>query len=160
MTAQREFRKGEVLFQQDSTGHRVLRIVAGEVEVLRETSGGSILLGYARAGEWLGEMAAIENCSHSATARANTDVVVEALTTEQFPDLISRDPVTARDVILRLSRRLRHIDDKFASRAWAFPDDHQRSSDTHPGTDLADRTSTVLLEAKTDALRDRLGASR
>jgi len=158
MTARREFRKGELLFQQDRTGDRVLRIVGGEVEVLRETASGSILLGYARAGEWLGEMAAIENRSHSATARAVTDVVVEALTTEQFLDLISRDPTTARDVILRLSRRLRHIDDKFAAGALAFPDDPRGNSDAHPATNRAEQTSAILLEAKTDVLRARLGA--
>jgi Cyclic nucleotide-binding domain len=81
MTTQSEFTRDEVLFHQGSAANCVLRIVAGEVEVLRELDGASVLLGHARAGEWLGEMAAIEARIHSATARAVTDGAVEMLTT-------------------------------------------------------------------------------
>ena len=73
MTTQRAFRRDDVLFHQGTVTNRVLRIVAGEVEVLREIDGASVQLGHARAGEWRGEMAAIEARSHSATARAITD---------------------------------------------------------------------------------------
>jgi CRP-like cAMP-binding protein len=84
MTTRSEFRKGEVLFHQGGKANYVLRIVAGEVEVLREVEGASVLLGHARSGEWLGEMAAIEARSHSATARAVTDGMVEVLTIPQY----------------------------------------------------------------------------
>jgi CRP-like cAMP-binding protein len=93
-----EFRRDEVLFHQGTVTNCVFRIVAGEVEVLRDSDGASVLLGHALAGEWLGEMAAIEARSHSATARAITDGAVEMLTTQQFLDLTTRDPQMARDV--------------------------------------------------------------
>ena len=114
MTTRTEFRKGDVLFRQDSTAEHVLRLVRGEVEVLREIGGASVVLGHVREGEWLGEMAVIENRSHSATAHATTDCVVESLTARQFLDQISSNPPLARDVILRLSVRLRRINDKVA----------------------------------------------
>jgi CRP/FNR family cyclic AMP-dependent transcriptional regulator len=158
MTTQSEFRRDEVLFHQGSAADYVLRIVAGEVAVLRELDGASVLLGHARAGEWLGEMAAIEARSHSATARAVTDGAVEMLTTEQFLDLITRDPGLARDVILRLSSRLRLADDKIASEALAAVHDLHQESGARPDTDFVDQT-TILLTAKTDALRVRLGAT-
>jgi CRP-like cAMP-binding protein len=115
-----EFRKGDVLFRQDSTAEHVLRVVRGEVEVLREIGGTSVVLGHVREGEWLGEMAAIENRSHSATAHAATDCVVESLTARQFLDQVSSSPPLARDVILRLSVRLRRINDKVAGDMATF----------------------------------------
>src|ERR1700733_5520884 len=99
-------------------------------------------------------MAAIEARSHSATARAVTDGAVEMLTTEQFLDLITRDPGLARDVILRLSSRLRLADDKIASEALAAVHDLHQESGARPDTDFVDQT-TILLTAKTDALRVR-----
>jgi CRP-like cAMP-binding protein len=158
MTTQSAFRRDEVLFHQGTVTNRVLRIVAGEVEVLREIDGASVLLGHARAGEWLGEMAAIEARSHSATARAITNGAVETLTTQQFLDLITRDPRMARDVIVRLSSRLRLADDKIASEALASVHDLHSDSGANPDADAAD-PATILLTAKTDALRARLGAS-
>ena len=118
-----EFRKGDVLFRQDSTAEHVLRVVRGEVEVLREIGGASVVLGHVREGEWLGEMAAIENRSHSATAHAATDCVIESLTARQFLDQVSSSPPLARDVILRLSVRLRRINDKVAGDMATFTGD-------------------------------------
>jgi CRP-like cAMP-binding protein len=156
MTTPSEFRRGEVLFHQGTVTNCVLRIVVGEVEVLREIDGASVLLGHARAGEWLGEMAAIEARSHSATARAITDGAVEMLTTQQFLDLITRDPRMARDVIVRLSRRLRLADDQIASEALASVHDLHHEGGAHPDNGSLDQT-TIQLAAKTDALRARLG---
>jgi CRP-like cAMP-binding protein len=158
MTTEIEFRRNEVLFHQGSAPNCVLRIVAGEVEVLREIDGASVLLGHARAGEWLGEMAAIEARSHSATAHAVTDGTVEVLTIPQFLDLITRNPGMARDVIIRLSRRLRLADDKIASEALASVHDMHHEGGAHPDNGSVGQ-ATVLLAAKTDALRARLGNS-
>jgi CRP/FNR family transcriptional regulator, cyclic AMP receptor protein len=86
MTTQRAFKKGDTLFRQGDASDRVLRIVSGEIEVLREVEAASILLGHVREGEWLGEMGVVENRSRSATARATTDCVVEVLGAQQFLD--------------------------------------------------------------------------
>jgi CRP/FNR family transcriptional regulator, cyclic AMP receptor protein len=160
MTTQIEFRKGDTLFHQDSTAEYVLRLVRGEVEVLREIGGASVVLGHVREGEWLGEMAVIENRSHSATAHATTDCVVESLTARQFLDRISSDPVLARNVILRLSVRLRRIDDRVAGDMLASTGDIRTVTGRRgaPDTGVTNQ-GAILLQAKTDALRDRIGAS-
>jgi CRP/FNR family transcriptional regulator, cyclic AMP receptor protein len=159
MTTPIEFTKGDVLFRQDGTAEHVLRVIRGEVEVLREIGGASVVLGHVREGEWLGEMAVIENRSHSATAHAATDCVVESLTARQFLDQISSNPPLARDVILRLSVRLRRINDKVAGDMVAFAGDIGTATGRGgaPDTDVTNRA--ILLQAKTDALRDRIGAS-
>jgi CRP/FNR family transcriptional regulator, cyclic AMP receptor protein len=160
MATRIEFRKGDVLFRQDSAAEHVLRVVRGEVEVLREIGGASVVLGHVREGEWLGEMAVVENRSHSATAHAVTECVVESLTAQQFLDQISSNPPLARDVILRLSVRLRRIDDKVAGNMVTVTGDARTAAD-HGGalnTGVANRDA-ILLQAKTDALRDRIGAA-
>jgi CRP/FNR family transcriptional regulator, cyclic AMP receptor protein len=155
MTTRTEFRKGDVLFRQDSTAEHVLRLVRGEVEVLREVGGAYVVLGHVREGEWLGEMAVIENRSHSATAHATTDCVVESLTARQFLDQISTNPPLARDVLLRLSVRLRRINDKVAG---DMVGDIRTATGGAPDTGATNH-GAIWLQAKTDALRDRIGAS-
>jgi CRP/FNR family transcriptional regulator, cyclic AMP receptor protein len=144
-----EFRKGDVLFRQDSTAEHVLRVVRGEVEVLREIGGASVVLGHVREGEWLGEMAAIENRSHSATAHAATDCVVESLTARQFLDQVSSSPPLARDVILRLSVRLRRINDKVAGDMATFTGDIRTATGRGgaPNTGVTDH-GTILLQPR------------
>lgn len=158
MRKRTEFKTGDVLFHQGDVSDRVLRVVAGEVEILREIGGASVVLGLVRSGEWLGEMAAIENRRHSATARSATNGVVELLTVPEFLDQISRDPALARDVILRLSSRLRRIEDKVAGDLLTFTE-----AGPFPATDSAasesglNNDSPILLTAKTDVLRAQIG---
>jgi CRP/FNR family transcriptional regulator, cyclic AMP receptor protein len=132
MTQQYEFRKGDVLFRQDDVSDRVFRVSRGEVEVLREVGSASVLLGHVREGEWLGEMGVIENRNRSATARAATDGVVEVITARQFLDRVSGDPTLARALMLRLSVRLKRIEDKVAGDLLPLADD--RPGDALNGT--------------------------
>ena len=70
MSTVRNFKSGDFLFRQGEPSEQVLHLRAGQVEILREVGDTSILLGAVHEGEWLGEMAAVENRAHSATARA------------------------------------------------------------------------------------------
>jgi hypothetical protein len=104
-------------------------------------------------------MGVIENQSRSATARATTNGVLERFSAEQFMDLISRDPAMARDVILRLSVRLRRVDEKFVSElatsAGSFGGPHSRTlQDAKPRDER-----TIMLMANSEPLLARIGAS-
>jgi len=160
MTTLSEFKKGDMLFRQGDASDRVLMVRTGEIEVLREIGVTSVLLGHVRDGEWLGEMGVIENRSRSATARAAADGEVEILTAQQFLDRVSSDPALARDLILRLSVRLRKIEDKIAGDLLPFA--HDRSRDG-PGGTTSDAViagdARISLTAQTDALRARIGAA-
>jgi CRP/FNR family cyclic AMP-dependent transcriptional regulator len=159
MTQQYEFRKGDVLFRQDDVSDRVFRVSRGEVEVLREVGSASVLLGHVREGEWLGEMGVIENRNRSATARAATDGVVEVITARQFLDRVSGDPTLARALMLRLSVRLKRIEDKVAGDLLPLADDRHGDAlnGTASGAVIA-TTASISISAQTDALRDRMGA--
>ena len=97
--ASRKFKKGDILFHQGDASDHVFLVRTGEIEVLRDFGAHSIVLGHVRDGEWLGEMAVIENRNHSATARGTVDSEVESLTAEKFLEWVSSDPLMARDLI-------------------------------------------------------------
>jgi CRP-like cAMP-binding protein len=150
LTTLSQFKKGDVLFRQGDASDRVLRVTSGEIEVLREVGEASIVLGNVRQGEWLGEMGVIENRNRSATARAASDGAVEILTAQQFLDRMTNDPRLAREVILRLSIRLRKIEDKIAE---GLPPEH--ALDSIEGTtseEVIPENVTISLVAQTGAL--------
>lgn len=151
-------KKGDVLFRQGEVSDRVLRVWTAEIEVLREVGVNSVVLGHVRGGEWLGEMGVIENRRRSATARASADGEVEILSAQQFLERVSSDPVLARDLILRLSVRLRKIEDKIAGDLLPVAHDWSRDSGTASDAVAAIGT-TISLTAQTDALRARIGAA-
>ncbi|MGC2350264.1 MAG: cyclic nucleotide-binding domain-containing protein, partial [Methylocella sp.] len=160
MTTLSKFKKGDLLLRQGDASDRVLRVRSGEIEVLREVGATSVLLGHVRDGEWLGEMGVIEGRGRSATARATADGEVEVLTARQFLERVSSDPELARNLILRLSIRLRRIEDKIAGDVLPFA--HDRSPDgtgeTASGTVIAD-DATISLAAQSDTLRARIGVA-
>lgn len=160
MTTLSQFKKGDLLFRQGDASDCVLRVRSGEIEVLREVGAASVLLGHVRDGEWLGEMGVIEGRSRSATARAAADGEVEVLTARQFLERVSSDPALARDLILRLSIRLRRIEDEIAGDLLSFA--HGRSPDgaaeTASEAVIAD-DAAISLTAQSDELRARIGAA-
>jgi CRP/FNR family transcriptional regulator, cyclic AMP receptor protein len=176
MTTLSQYKEGDFLFRQGDASEphfapirltcrscrsaSVLRVKSGEIEILREVGATSVLLGHVRDAEWLGEMGVIEGRSRNATARAVTDGEVEVLTARQFLERVSSDPALAHDLILRLSVRLRRIEDKIAEDLLPFA--HDRSSDRagEPASDavIAD-DAAIWLAAQSDALRARIGAA-
>lgn len=118
------FAEGQILFREGDPADGVFRVVTGTVEVLRELDGDRILLGTVGAGQFIGEMGVVENRPRSATARATSEVEVEFFNPTEFLDQIAQSPRTARELIERLSRRLREADDRIV-------DDEKQSGRAH-----------------------------
>jgi CRP/FNR family transcriptional regulator, cyclic AMP receptor protein len=106
------FAEGEVLFREGDPPDNVFRLLRGAVEILRELDGERILLGTIGSEQFIGEMGVVENRPRSATARAASEVEVEIFTPTEFFDQIVGSPQTARELIHRLSQRLREADDR------------------------------------------------
>jgi len=109
------FADGQILFREGDPADSVFRLLSGTVEVLRELDGYPILLGRVDAGQFVGEMGVVENRPRSATARAAIEVEAEVLTPSEFLDEIVSSPQTARELIRRLSQRLRQADDRIVN---------------------------------------------
>jgi hypothetical protein len=151
----RIFAEEQILFTEGDPADGVFRVLSGTVDILRELDGDPILLGTVGAGQFIGEMGVLENRPRSATARAASKVEVEILTSTEFLDQIASTPRTAREVIRRLSQRLREADDRIV-------DDERRTGrdqgvwgrfDDQPAVPLFNR---AYLAAKNPSLQAQL----
>jgi CRP/FNR family cyclic AMP-dependent transcriptional regulator len=114
----KHFTEAEVLFKEGDPPSHVFRLVSGAVDIFRELDGERIHLGTVGAGQFLGEMSVVENRPRSATAQAASEVEVEIFTPAEFFDQIAGSPQTARELIHRLSQRLREADDRIVKDEW------------------------------------------
>jgi CRP/FNR family cyclic AMP-dependent transcriptional regulator len=103
-----------VLFRQGDPSDHVILIVSGSADVLRETGDEAIVLGTVRAGEFVGEMGVLEGRVRSATVRAAEPVEAELIERQAFLDRVSAEPELARKLLLRMSARLRDVEDMLA----------------------------------------------
>jgi CRP/FNR family transcriptional regulator, cyclic AMP receptor protein len=153
---QRHFNQGEFLFRQGDPSDCVLRIDAGSVEILREVGDTSIVLGNVLAGQFVGEMGVIEKRLRNATARAIAEVEAEEFTVQEFFERVSADPTMAQELILRLSVRLREIEDKIADDlplAHAIGKHDRTAAWQAPAGPVQ-----VQLVGETTALREQMGS--
>ena len=106
------FAQGQMLFREGDPSDGVFLILSGSVDVFREVDNDLILLGTVGAGQFIGEMGVVENRPRSATVRAAGEVEAEFLNPTEFLDQIAGSPPAARELIRRLSQRLREADDR------------------------------------------------
>lgn len=135
---------GVEIFREGDVSDCVIKLLSGQVEVFRRIGEEEINLGTVGAGEFLGEMGIIEGRSRVAGARAIERVEAEVLTPDVFLARVSNDPDTAHELILRLSARLRMVEDRLVS--------DLRRADLGEGTGF-----DVSLIAKTNALKWYVG---
>ena len=107
---QQAYAAGALLCREGEVSDRVGRLLSGEIEVFKRHAGQEIAIGTIRRGEFFGEMGVLEGRPRSATLRAVDAVSVEYMSPEQFLRRVSADPALALDLLVRMSRRLRHTD--------------------------------------------------
>ena len=97
-----EIPAGRALCTEGEIGHEFFVIVDGKVEVTRNgkrvaTRGG---------GEFVGEIALLEQMPRTATVTAKTPLRVFVLTNQDFRTLINENPTVERKVLRALARRV------------------------------------------------------
>ena len=99
------YEEGDRIFEEGDEGHHLYIVVRGEVEVVID---GNVV---ATLGDQdcFGEMAVLERSVRSATIRASTDVLVQAIAREDFQDLFDLYPGLSRGIIKVLVDRLRSV---------------------------------------------------
>jgi len=132
----RHFAEGQILCREGDPSDGVFRLLKGTVEVVQELDGDLILLGTVGAGQLVGEMGVVENQPRSATVRAASDVEAEFLSPTEFLDQIVGSPLAARQLIERLSQRLREANERIVK-------DERRRGRANENLDEADDQTAV-----------------
>ena len=141
------FAEGQILFREGDPADCVFRLLSGTVDIIRELDGEPVLLGAVGAGQFVGEMGVVDNRPRNASARAAGTVEAEILTPSEFLDEIAASPRTARELIQRLSQRLREADDRIVrdERRSSLVRDNRKDSDSKS---LGPPLDTAYLAAK------------
>jgi CRP-like cAMP-binding protein len=137
----KRFETGDVLFREGDPSDHVVLIRSGVADVVREIGAGSIRLGTAREGEFLGEMGVLEGRQRSATVVAASDLEVELIGRRGFLERVSADPQLAHKLLLRMSSRLREVEDMLtglhlAAEAKAGPGEPEPRSHQVPAIEI------------------------
>lgn len=93
-----ELKAGQVLFEQGTMGDLIYIVDRGEIEMMRELSGGAEeLLKLATEGDYFGEIGPLFHLPRSATAKARTEATVVGYTVRAFRERLGMAGV--RDLI-------------------------------------------------------------
>ena len=98
------YNKDEVVFREGDSGDRFYIIESGEVIITRERDGKPVEISRRRAGEYLGEIALLQNTPRTATVVAAEDVTLLSLEREFFLNLVSNF-MNLRQTLSRTSTR-------------------------------------------------------
>ena len=110
----KRFDPDEVLFRQGDPSDFAFLVHSGSADVLREAGEEAIVLGTVHAGEFVGEMGVLEGRPRSATVRATSSLEAELIERQAFLERVSSEPELARKLLVRMSARLRDVDDMLA----------------------------------------------
>ncbi len=97
---------GQVLARQGEIGREFVILLEGSVEV---TLDGNVI-GVRGAGDYVGEIALLDNRPRTATVTAKTDVVAEVLNRREFTSLLTDAPELSSQIIATIARRLAELD--------------------------------------------------
>jgi CRP/FNR family cyclic AMP-dependent transcriptional regulator len=157
----KHFDPDAILFRQGDPSDDVILILSGSAEVLRETGDDAIVLGTVRAGEFVGEMGVLEGRVRSATVRAAERVEAELIERQAFLERVSAEPELARKLLVRMSARLRDVEDMlaqlYASHEAAGADSAASGRELVPLAPSGEAARTLTLIGSTYAAKFYIG---
>jgi len=111
------YNQDEIIFKEDSIGTSMMMITSGEVRISQisdpQTEEALIIL---KKGDVFGEMALLEDMPRSATAIANTNVIIFEIQREKFLNFLENNKEAGVKILMKLAKilssRLRETDAK------------------------------------------------
>jgi CRP-like cAMP-binding protein len=97
---------GRVLARQGEIGHEFIVLLEGEIEVARDGK----VIAVRGAGDYVGEIALLDERPRTATLTARTDIVVEVLNRAEFSSLLAEAPELSSQIRATMARRLAELD--------------------------------------------------
>ena len=97
---------GRVLANQGDIGREFMILLEGEIEVARDGK----VIAVRGAGDYVGEIALLDERPRTAALTARTDIVVEVLNRAEFSSLLAEAPELSRQIRATTARRLTELD--------------------------------------------------
>jgi CRP-like cAMP-binding protein len=97
---------GRALAHQGETGREFMILLEGEIEVARDGK----VIAVRGAGDYVGEIALLDERPRTATLTARTDIVVEVLNRAEFSSLLAEAPELSSQIRATMARRLAELD--------------------------------------------------
>ncbi|HEY8006514.1 MAG TPA: Crp/Fnr family transcriptional regulator [Methylocella sp.] len=111
----RRYNGGETVVDFEDESSDVYFIISGEVRILIRTHAGKeIILGETKAGQFFGEMAAIDGAKRSANVTALTNSELCIMPTKVFREVIFASPTTCERILRLLTGRVRELNARLA----------------------------------------------
>lgn len=114
---EKNFKAGEVIFNEGDEGGDILLIRSGSVEVFRKRFGREWPLAYLKKDEMLGVMTVLTKTKRTAAARATTDVTVLVIPFEDISALLKTMPTWGHAIIKDLIVRVQYCNELYVENA-------------------------------------------
>jgi len=115
LCAWRRYDDGELVVDYEDESSDVYFIIAGEVRILiRTMAGKEIILGESRAGQFFGEMTAIDGAKRSANVTALTKSELCIMPAHVFREVIFTSQTTCERILRLLTGRVRELNARLA----------------------------------------------
>ena len=116
-----EFKSDETIFRKgDAPDARAYIIESGQVAITSNVGAQDVHIDTLERGDFVGEMALIDDHPRSATATATTDTVCSVLSKTEVDEALAEADFLAYALIRALNRRVRRLTERADS---YFPDD-------------------------------------
>lgn len=101
-----EFKKGDVFFAEGDEGDHLYVILKGSVKISRRNAAGNdVAQTYLSAGNYVGEMALVDDGPRNATVTAVVPCITRRISKAQFLDLLEESSQTREDVLRLVAER-------------------------------------------------------
>lgn len=101
---------GSIVFDEGEEGDKACVITEGEVEVVKASGSGEVLLAVLGPGDLIGEMALLDSAPRMASVRATTDTRFLTIPKQQMDDLLRSSPTAVRSLFRVLLSRWRETE--------------------------------------------------
>jgi signal transduction histidine kinase/predicted CoA-binding protein len=101
---------GEILITEGEIGENAYVIMSGEIEILKESGGRTVLLAVRHAGEVIGEMSLLDQTPRFASGVAKTECELLVISHESLENLLDTSPSAARVILSTITNRLRNTE--------------------------------------------------
>ncbi len=99
---------GDVLARQGEIGREFVILLEGEVDVARDGK----VIAVRGPGDYIGEIALLDNQPRTATVTAKTEVAAEVLNRAEFASLLATAPELSSRLMATLARRVAELEDE------------------------------------------------